>query len=32
MFTYPERTHIIRKGYNFIASHNFSQAVGDIWR
>ena len=29
MFTYPERTHIIRKGYNFIASHNFSQAVSD---
>ena len=29
MFTYPERTHIIRKGYNFIASHNSSQAVSD---
>ena len=29
MFTYPERTHIIRKGYNFVASHNFSGAVSD---
>jgi len=29
MFTYPERQHIIRKGYNFIASHNFNQSVSD---
>ena len=29
MFTYPERLHIIKNGYNFIASHNFSQSISD---
>ena len=29
MFTYPERLHIIKNGYNFIASHNFAQSVSD---
>ena len=29
MFTYPERQHIIRKNFNFIASHNFNQSVSD---
>lgn len=29
MFTYPERLHIIKNGYNFVASHNFSQSVSD---
>jgi hypothetical protein len=29
MFTYPERLHIIRNGYNFIASHNFNQSISD---
>ena len=29
MFTYPERLHIIKNGYNFIASHNFVESVSD---
>jgi hypothetical protein len=29
MFTFPERLHIVKNGYNFIASHNFSQSVAD---
>jgi len=29
MFTYPERLHIIKNGYNFIASHGFSQSISD---
>ena len=29
MFTFPERLHIIKNGYNFIASHIFSQSVSD---
>jgi len=29
MFTYPERLHIIKNGYNFIASHNFAESVSD---
>ena len=29
MFTYPERQHIIRNGYNFIAGHNFNQSVSE---
>ena len=29
MFTYPERLHITRNGYNFVVSHNFSQSVAD---
>jgi len=29
MFTYPERLHLIKNGYNFIASHNFAQSVSD---
>ena len=29
MFTYPERIHLIRNGYNFITSHNFCQSISD---
>ena len=29
MFTYPERLHITKNGYNFVASHNFAQSVAD---
>jgi len=29
MFTYPERLHLIKKGYNFVVSHNFSQSVSE---
>jgi len=29
MFTFPERLHITKNGYNFIASHNFSQSVSE---
>ena len=29
MFSYPERLHIVKNGYNFIASHNFAESVSD---
>jgi len=29
MFTYPERLHLIRKGYNFVVSHNGSHSISD---
>jgi len=29
MFTFPERLHVIKKGYNFIVSHNFSQSISE---
>lgn len=29
MFTYPERLHVTRSGYNFSASHNFNISVSD---
>ena len=29
MFSYPERQHITRNGYNFICSHNFNQSISD---
>ena len=29
MFSYPERLHIIKNGYNFVASHNFAESVSD---
>lgn len=29
MFTYPERLHLVKNGYNFVVSHNFSQAVSE---
>ena len=29
MFSYPERQHIIRNGYNMIASHNFTHSMSD---
>ena len=32
MFTYPERLHLIKKGYNFVVSHNFSQSVSENGR
>ena len=29
MFTFPERVHVVRNGYNFVASHNFSFPICD---
>jgi hypothetical protein len=29
MFTYPERLHIIRKGYNFVVTHNGIHSISD---
>ncbi len=29
MFTYPERLHLIRKGYNFVVSGNGSHSISD---
>lgn len=29
MFTYPERLHIVKNGYNFVASHNFCSSISD---
>jgi len=29
MFTYQERQHLIRKGYNFVTSHNYTKPISD---